>query len=70
MIKEIPYKEKKIKRKYYAKPWCDDCDIELKETGMVLCTYPAQYVYYCPNCNKQYTFLRGELGVKIEYEED
>lgn len=70
MIKEIPYKEKKIKRKYYAKPWCDDCDIELKCTGMILLTYPAQYEYYCPNCNKTYTFLREELGVKVEYEED
>ena len=70
MIKEVLYKEKKIKRKYYAKPWCDDCDIELADTGQVLCSYPVQYVYYCPICNKTYTFLRGELGVKIEYEED
>lgn len=70
MIKEIPYKEKKIKRKYYAQPWCDDCDIELADTGQVLCSYPAQYVYCCPLCNKIYTFLRGEIGLKVEYEED
>jgi hypothetical protein len=70
VIKEMPYVEKKIKRKYYAVPWCDDCDIKLQDSGMVLCTYPPQYKYYCPVCNKIYSFFKEEIGLKIEYEEN
>ena len=37
------------------KLYCDDCNIELEDTGIVIATYPPKYVYECSNChNKMY----------------
>lgn len=69
MIKIIPYVERKVKRKYIAAPWCDECDIALVEGGDVLCSLPERYVYYCPKCNKKYSFYSTEIGLRYEYEE-
>lgn len=45
-------------------PYCDDCDEQLKDTGIALMSNPPQYQYICPKCNKTYTFndkdIQGE----------
>ncbi len=42
-----------IKQIYYI--YCDDCESELDPTGMVYMTYPQQYEYRCPQCQKVIT---------------
>ena len=45
---------------------CNSCESEIASEAAI----KKGTKYYCPKCKKTYTFLRGELGVKIEYEED
>lgn len=55
--------------KIVHKLYCDDCDVEMKSTGMCYTVNPPLYEYYCPNCNKRinkqqtypWTELVGEL---------
>ena len=43
-------------RKIVHRVYCDYCDIELKDTGIVLTSYPPQYPYRCPQCGREYCF--------------
>lgn len=42
-------------------PMCDDCEVELLDTGTQYATYPPQLVYKCPKCNKEYVFNVNEI---------
>lgn len=42
-------------------PKCDNCKVELQDTGIVLMSNPPQYTYKCPKCNKEYTFRENEI---------
>ena len=60
-------------RKLIHRAYCDDCKVELIDTGVVLTSFPAQYPYKCPKCGKAYTFYQNYpwvewLGDEIEYE--
>lgn len=47
---------------YVAKiPKCDDCLVQLKDTGTMLMSNPPIYVYKCPKCNKEYNFNQTEI---------
>lgn len=35
--------------------YCSDCDVEMKQSGMVYATYPPLYEYVCPKCNHKMT---------------
>lgn len=67
-------KRRYIKRAYIEIPYCDKCGAEMRHTGMVLTSYPAQYPYACtnPDCDGHATFWDNERpGVlKYEFEEE
>lgn len=67
-------KRRYIKRAYIEIPYCDKCGAEMRHTGMVLTSYPAQYPYACtnPDCDGHTTFWDNERpGVlKYEFEEE
>jgi len=67
-------KRRYIKRAYIEIPYCEKCGAEMRHTGMVLTSYPAQYVYACtnPDCDGHTTFWDNERpGVlKYEFEEE
>lgn len=42
-------------------PKCDNCKINLEDTGRRLLTYPPSSIYKCPKCNKEYYFRENEL---------
>ena len=52
-------------RKVIHRVYCDDCNIELESNNEVLCSYPPQYPYHCPKCNKRYTFWKSYPWVEI-----
>ena len=52
---------------HYA--YCDNCDVQLESTGMMYATYPPQYPYICPKCNKKYTFNRNYPYTEITGDE-
>ena len=61
-------------KKIIHRIYCDECNIELESGNIAYMTYPPQYPYKCPNCNKEYTFLMNypwseivgdEIGIKI-----
>ena len=37
--------------KVVHKLYCDDCDIEMKPTGICYMSRPRLLEYYCPQCN-------------------
>lgn len=63
-----------VKRKIIAAymKWavCDKCGAEMRNTGMVLTSYPAQHPYKCsnPDCDGYETFYDYELPGQIVYE--
>ena len=62
--------KKKIIAAYMRQAVCDKCGAEMRHTGMVLTSYPAQYPYKCVNhdCDGHVTFYEYELPGRIEYE--
>ena len=47
---------------YIAKiPYCDECNIQLIQTGMELLTYPPMIEYKCERCNKIYNISQNDL---------
>lgn len=67
-------KKKYVKRMYIEIPYCDKCGAEMRHTGVVLTSYPAQYPYACtnPDCDGHAIFWHNERpGVlKYEFEEE
>ena len=63
-------KRKYIKHTYIEVPYCDKCGAEMRHTGIVLSSYPAQYPYACtnPDCDGQATFLSNERPGVLRYE--
>ena len=43
-------------RKLVHRIYCEDCNVELEPTGIAYYTYPEQYEYMCPCCNKNSCF--------------
>lgn len=39
--------------------YCPSCGTEMKFTGIVLTSYPAQYPHECPKCGYRYTTMEG-----------
>lgn len=35
-------------------PYCDDCNVQLKDQGTMLTSNPPHYLYKCPKCGKEY----------------
>lgn len=57
-----------IKKKYlfpeyyiHKVPYCDECNIPLKDTGQQLLVNPPISMHICPRCGKEYTFNVNEL---------
>ena len=44
---------------------CPDCSVELKDTNVVLTTYPAMYQYFCPKCGYSVNSRRSYPWVEI-----
>ena len=67
-------KKKYVKRIYVEKAYCDKCGAPMRHTGIVLTSYPAQYLFECTNedCDGRQTFLEENVpGVpRYEFEED
>ena len=45
-------------KKFEVKPfiiklYCNKCGEEMKDTNIVLSSYPPQYQYICPKCNSK-----------------
>lgn len=48
---------------YVAKvPYCDDCDVQLRNTNTQILSTPPSNLYICPKCNKEYYFSVDSLG--------
>ena len=62
MIEEI--KEYRNLKKIEHTLVCPNCNIFLQTENVVLTTYPAQYKYYCINCN--YSIISTKLYPYIE----
>lgn len=62
--------KRKIIAAYMRQAVCDKCGAEMRHTGMVLTSYPAQYPYKCsnPDCDGHETFYDYELPGQIVYE--
>ena len=52
-------------KKIVHRVYCDDCNVELESTGEAYMTAPPQYSYYCPNCNRRYTFWESYPWAEI-----
>lgn len=39
---------------YLEKAFCQECNMELQSAEYSLPTYPIKYVYFCPECKKEY----------------
>ena len=59
--------------KIYVKPYvlelyCDDCNVkmELQQNKINTQVYPIEYIYKCPNCNKE--IISTSKFDQIEYE--
>ena len=67
-------KRKYVKRAYIEQAYCDKCGAPMRHTGIVLTSYPAQYLFECsnPECDERMTFWENEVpGVlKYEFEEE
>ena len=63
-------KRKYIKLMYIEIPYCDKCGAEMRHTGVVLTSYPAQYPYKCinPNCDGHTIFQKDNLPNQLKYE--
>lgn len=59
--------DKKEVKTYIVRLYCNHCGHEMESDGTVLCSYPPQYPYVCPNCGSEIT--ANEKYPKIEYEE-
>lgn len=42
-------------------PKCDECKVELWNTGVELLSTNCLRVYQCPNCNKKYNIPAADL---------
>ncbi len=42
-------------------PVCDECNIQLEDTNVMLPSYPPKYVYKCKQCGKEYNYTETEL---------
>lgn len=62
--------KRKIIAAYMKQAVCDKCGAEMRHTGVVLTTYPAQHPYKCsnPDCDGHETFYDYELPGQIVYE--
>lgn len=67
-------KKRYIKRAYIEEAYCDKCGSKMEHTGVVLCSYPAQYPYNCTNkeCDGHTTFWGDNRPgiLKYEFEEE
>lgn len=67
-------KKKYVKRAYIEEAYCDKCGAPMRQTGIVLASYPAQYPFECTNedCDGRQTFWEENVpGVlRYEFEED
>lgn len=59
--------DKKEVKTYIVRLYCEQCGHEMVSDGTVLCSYPPQYPYVCPNCGSKIT--TNEKYPKIEYKE-
>lgn len=47
---------------YVAKvPFCDDCKVQLSQSGVQVLTNPVKLQYICSKCHKEYYFLESEV---------
>lgn len=52
------FREEEVKP-VMEKMYCPGCGCEMKFTGTVLTSYPAQYPHRCPECGYTYTTTEG-----------
>lgn len=63
-------KRKSIKAIYQEDLYCDECGEKMQSTGIVFCTYPERYEYFCPKCNNKTTSLNSYPHLLYEWEEE
>ncbi len=63
-------KKRKIIKAYVKQAICDKCGAEMRHTGMVLASHPAQYPYKCinSNCDGYEIFYADDRPGQVEYE--
>ena len=59
--------DKKEAKTCIVRLYCNNCNHEMEHDGNVLCSYPPQFSYICPNCGCEIT--ANELYPKVEYQE-
>lgn len=42
-------------------PKCDDCKIQLQDTGRRLLSNPPICIYKCPKCNREYNYNESQI---------
>ena len=63
-------KKKYVKRAYIEEAYCDKYGAIMHHTGIVLASYPAQYLFECTNkdCDVLQTFWEREVPGVLKYE--
>ena len=61
--------KRKVKAMYVVQIVCEECGKPMR-SSYTLCTYPAQYCYYCPDCDTQTTSTTKNGAVEYEFEDE
>ena len=61
--------KRKVKAMYVVQIVCEECGKPM-HCSHALCTYPAQYCYYCPDCDTHTTSTTKNGAVEYEFEDE
>lgn len=61
--------KRKVKAMYVVQIVCEECGKPMR-CSHTLCTYPAQYCYYCPDCDTHTTSITRAGTTEYEFEDE
>lgn len=61
--------KRKVKAMHVVQIVCEECGKPM-HCSHTLCTYPAQYCYYCPDCDTHTTSTTKNGAVEYEFEDE
>ena len=64
-IPEPVFKKEKVET-YYVRAFCPKCGTEMKQSNIVLTSWPEQYPHFCPNCGYKHMFDKSYPAIEYE----